>query len=210
MECLAGLGDRPMILQQLAMVNMVKGNLDTAGVYLHALSATLFHDDWAKRYLQILEQDPDLATDRDVQNLRSIAMAKDHATLHVSEENMLLSLIEKNHGNRMAFEYLMAWHLLNRQLTRFVNHVEDLRGLGYRTLPQHYEEAILVYAATARTTLELRGYEPRETVRRQMERFLGILQSHGGDTLAALPDLAKYYGDTYAFYNVYGPREKAR
>jgi len=31
-----------MILQQLAIINMVKGNLDTARVYLHALSTTCF------------------------------------------------------------------------------------------------------------------------------------------------------------------------
>ncbi len=210
MECLAGLGDRPMILQQLAMINMVKGNLDTARVCLRALSTTLFHDDWAKHYLYILEQDPDLATDRDVQNLRSIAMAEDYATLRVPEENMLSHLLERNRGNRMAFEYLMAWYLLNRQLTRFVNRLEDLRDLGYETLPRHYEEAVLVYTATARTTIELRGYEPQENMRQQTERFLAILQSHGGDKFAAFADLAKSHGDTYAFYNVYGPREKAR
>ena len=210
MECLAGLGDRPMILQQLARINLAKGNLGTARVYLHALRATLFHRAWARRYLQLMERDPDLTPDRDIQHLRSLTLEADYPSLRLPTETMLTCLLEKNGRNRMAFEYLMAWHLLNRQLSRFVKRLDALDDLGYATLPRHYEEAILVYAATERTTLQLRGYPPRDAVREAMEDFLGILRRHGGDRQAALSDLARYHGGTYAFYNVYGPREKAR
>jgi hypothetical protein len=34
------------------------------------------------------------------------------------------------------------------------------------------------------------------------------LQNYKGDKQAAFADLAKSHGDSYAFYNVYGPREK--
>ncbi len=210
MECLAGLGDRPMLLQQLALINMVKGNPGTARIYLHKLSATLFHGNWARRYLHLLEEDPDLVTDRNVQALRSIAMEEDYPALALSAEGMLSRLLEKNGKNRMAFEYLMAWYLSNRQLTRFIKRLEELSDLGYETLPRHYEEAIMVYTATARTTIQLRGYEPREEVQKEMKHFLEVLQSHGGDRQTARADLAKQHGNTYAFYNVYGPREKTR
>lgn len=210
MECLAAMGDRPMILQQLAIINMAKGNRDTARIYLHTLDATLFHRGWARHYLRLLERDPALETDEDVQRLRSVAMEEDYPTLGLSREDMLSYLLEKNGGNRMAFEYLMAWHLTNRQLTRFAKHLERLHDLGYQTLPRHYEEAILVYTATARTTIQLRGYEPKQEVRRRIERFLTTLQNHGGDKQAAFPELARDHGDTYAFYNMFGPREKTR
>jgi len=209
-ECMAGLGDRPMFLQQLALINMVKGNLDTAGVYLHALNHTLFHSGWARYHLRLLEQDPNLTTDRDVQYLRQVALEKDYPSLGLSPESMLSCLLEKKPANRMVFEYLMAWHLMNRQLTRFITRLESLRDLGYEALPRHYEEAVMVYAATARTTVQLRGYEPREEVRRSMEDFLRTLHRYGRNKQAAQADLAKGYGDTYAFYNVYGPREKTK
>jgi len=210
MECLAGMGDRPMILQQLAMINMAKGNPSTAKVYLHVLSATLFHGGWARHYLDLLERDPGLATDADVQGLRGVAMEEDYPSLQLTEESMLTCLLQKNRRNRMAFDYLMAWYLLDRKLTRFTNRLGELPGLGYATLPRHYEEAIMVYAAAERTTIQLTGYKPREEVRQQIAHFLTILQSHGGDKQAALADLAKHHGDSYAFYNVYGPREKTR
>jgi hypothetical protein len=210
MECLAALGDRPMILQQLALIHMVKGNVGTARVYLGVLRTTLFHRSWARHYLDLLERDPHLATDAEVQDLRRVALEKDYPWLDLSEEDMLLCLLEKNHENRMAFEYLMASYLLNRQLTRFVKRVEELPGRGYPTLPRHYEEAILVYAATARTTVQLRGYAPRDPLRAQMERFVGVLRRHGGDQQAARAELARDHSDTYAFYNLYGPREKTQ
>lgn len=210
MECLAAMGDRPMLLQQLAMINMVKGNRDTARIYLHTLGGTLFHRGWARHYLRLLEGDPALETDEDVQRLRRVAMEEDYPTLGLSQEGMLSCLLEKNGENRMAFEYLMAWYLTNRQLTRFTKHLESLHGLGYQTLPRHYEEAILVYTATARTTIQLRGYEPKPEVRGRIERFLRTLQNHGGDKQAAFPELARDHGDTYAFYNMFGPREKTR
>jgi hypothetical protein len=210
MECLAALGDRPMILQQLALINMVKGNIGTARVYLGVLRTTLFHRGWARHYLDLLERGPDLATDADVQALRQVALEKDYPWLDVSEEDMLLCLLEKNSKNRMAFEYLMASYLLHRQLTRFVKHLEELPGRGYQTLPRHYEEAILVYAATARTTVRLSGYPPRDEARAQMEHFVGVLRRHGGDRQAARAELARDYGDSYAFYNLYGPREETK
>jgi len=44
-ECLEGIGSRPMVLQRLALINMVKGNLGSAKIYLGKLSKTLFHAD---------------------------------------------------------------------------------------------------------------------------------------------------------------------
>jgi MFS family permease len=209
-ECLTAMGDRPMILQQLARVNMVKGNIGTARIYLWVLSTTLFQRNWARHYLDLLERDPNLATDAEVQDLRHIALEKDYPLLDLSGEDMLLCLLEKNSKNRMAFEYLMASYLLNRELTRFVKRLEELPGRGYRTLPRHYEEAVLVYSATIRTTVQLRGYAPRDQMQAQMEHFVGVLRRHGGDRQAARAELARDYGDSYAFYNLYGPREKIK
>jgi len=164
----------------------------------------------ARQRLQLLEQDPNLTTDRDVQHLRQIALEKDYPSLGLSPESMLLCLLEKDPDNRMAFEFLMAWYLTNRQLTRFVKRLEDFRDLGYETLPRHYEEAVMVYAATARTTVQLRGYEPRDKVRRRMADFLRTLQRYGGNKQAARANLVQDHGDTYGFCNVYGPREETR
>ena len=143
-DCLEALGDRPMVLQQLALINMVKANYDTARVYLGALSKTLFDAHWADDYLARLRSDPDLSEDTEIQRLRSLSLQEDFGYTTVPVEKMLLRLLEKNKKNRMAFEYLMAWYMLNKHLGKLALNIERLPDF-YRQLPTHYEEASLIY-----------------------------------------------------------------
>ncbi|MHC4519200.1 MAG: DUF6057 family protein [Planctomycetota bacterium] len=208
-ECLEGLGDRPMILQRLALVNLVKGNLGTARVYLGALDRTLFHRAWARQYIELLDRDPNLATDGNVQRLRSIALEHDFLSVAPATPEMLRRLLEKNPQNRMAFEYMMASYLLNGRLATFIKHLQQFKEIGYRTLPIHFEEAALTYVYGTRKPLYLGGYEPRADLRRQIQGFLEILARHRGNRQAALGELVPHR-DTYIFYYVYMRPNKAK
>ena len=204
-DCLEALGDRPMVLQRLALINMVKGNLGSAKIYLGALSKTLFHAEWAKQYLDRLRIDPNLSTDQYVQHLRSLCLDKDRPTHSLPREGALSLLLEKNSQNRMAFEYLMAWYMLNKHLGKFVQKIELVRDLGYDVLPAQYEEATLIYVFGTRKPVSLGDYEPNTQVRRQMEEFSRILSSYGGDKQAAFKELSKKFSNTYFFYYMYAP-----
>jgi len=202
-ESLERLGERPMILQRLTLIHLVKGNLGTARIYLGALSKTLFHRQWARHYLALLDSDPGLSTDLTVQHLRSIALEQDRPLLGVSKEMLLLALLDKNGRNRMAYEYLMAWYLLNKQLPKFKKQTERLGEMGYSELPRHFEEAILLYVYGTKQPLSLGGYQPRARLQEQIGHLLEILDRHKGNKQAALPELAKYHRDTYFFYYLY-------
>ncbi len=204
-ECLEGLGDRPMVLQRLALINMVKGNLGSAKIYLGALSKTLFHADWAKQYLDRLRTDPNLSDDRYIQHLRSLCLDKDYPIHSLLNERTLLWLLEKNSQNRMAFEYLMAWYMLNKRLSKFAQNLERLQNFDYPELPTHYEEAALIYVYRTRKPLHLNGYLSSPQKRRQIEDFSRLLSSYGGDKQAASKDLSTKFRNTYFFYNVYAP-----
>jgi len=202
-ECLEGLGSRPMVLQRLALINMVKGNLGSAKIYLGALSKTLFHADWANNYLDRLQTDPDLSTDQYIQHLRSLYLDKDCLTYSLLMEKTLSWLLERNSQNRMAFEYLMARYMLNKQLSKLVQNIERLHDFDYRELPTHYEEAALIYAYGTRKPLHLSGYLSSPQMRRQIEDFTRILSSYGGNKQAASKELSKKFRNTYFFYYIY-------
>jgi hypothetical protein len=204
-ECLEGLGSRPMILQRLALINMVKGNLGSAKIYLGALSKTLFHAEWANNYLDRLETDPDLSGDRYIQHLRSLCLDKDFPIHSLLNERTLSWLLEKNSQNRMAFEYLMAWYMLNRYLGIFVQKIELLPDLGYAELPTHYEEAALIYMYGTGKPLQLNGYLSSPQKRRQIEEFTRLRNSYGRDKQAASKELSKKFRNTYFFYYVFAP-----
>ena len=129
--------------------------------------------------------------------------------LRVSKETLLLALLEKNGQNRMAFEYLMAWYLLNKQLPKFRKQAERLSNMGYKELPCHFEEAILLYVYGTKQPLSLSGYQPRARLQEQIGHFLQILDRYKGDKQAALAELAKYHRDTYFFYYLYAQPGKA-
>jgi hypothetical protein len=204
-ECLEGIGDRPMILQRLALINMVKGNLDSAKIYLGALSKTLFDADWAKHYLDLIQNDPELSTDEYIQHLRSSCLDEDCLTCSLLKEKTLSQLLEKNSQNRMAFEYLMAWYMLNKQLGKFAQNLERLQELGYRELPTHYEEAALIYTYGTGKPLQLNGYLSSPQKRREIEEFTRILNSYDRDKKTAFNELSKKFRNTYFFYYMYEP-----
>jgi len=203
-ECLEGIGSRPMILQRLALINMVKGNLGSAKIYLGALSKTLFDADWAKHYLDLLETDPDLSTDKYIQHLRSLCLDKDCPMYSLYKEKTLSWLLERNSQNRMAFEYLMAWYMLNKHLGKLVRNLERLKDFDYPELPTHYEEAALIYIYGTGKSLNLSGYLSSPQKRRQIEDFSRIISSYGGNKQAASKELSKKFRNTYLFYYVYG------
>ncbi|MBC8470424.1 MAG: hypothetical protein H8D56_13215, partial [Planctomycetes bacterium] len=204
-ECLEGLGGRPMILQRLALINMVKGNLGSAKIYLGALGKTLFHAEWANNYLDHLKTDPELSGDKYVQHLRSLCLDKDCPIYSLFTEKTLLWLLERNSQNRMAFEYLMARYLLRKHLGKFVQNLERLEDFDYPELPTHYEEAALIYMYQTGEPLGLSRYLPSLQKRQQIEEFSRILTGFGGDKKAASRELSKRFRNTYFFYCMYAP-----
>jgi len=199
-ECLEGLGDRPMVLQRLALINMVKGNIGSARIYLGALSKTLFSNGWANHYLDKIQSGPDLSTDQDIQHLRSLCLDKDYLTYSLTAELLLSSLLEKNSQNRMAFEYLMACYMLNKRLGKLIGNIERLKDFGYLELPTHYEEAALLYVYSTKKPLHLGGYKPSPQLHQRIDDFSRLLNMYGADKQAVFEKLSKNFRDTYFFY----------
>ncbi len=202
-ECMAMFGEHPMILKRLAMVSMVKGETDTARIYLGALSKTLFHSDWADAYLARLDSDPNLSADPEIQYLRARSLTKDYMTLFYAKEPVLLALVEQNSGNRMAFEYLMAWYMLNKQLGKFVQNIGRLGEFGYTEIPPLYQEAMVIYAYGTKKPVPLAGFTISPEAQRRIEHFSSVFNRYNRNRDAAFNELARDYWGSYFFYYIY-------
>ncbi|MDT8302571.1 MAG: DUF6057 family protein [Sedimentisphaerales bacterium] len=202
---LEGLGERPSILKELALINMAKANYDSARIYLGALSKTLFYNDWANNYLELLRSNPDLSQVNEIQRLRSICMEKDYGFTSLNNvEAALLHLLKKNRQNRMAFEYLMSWYMLNGQLGKFVQNLERLDDFGFSQFPRLYEEAMLIYVSSVRKPVNLRGRQISTESRQRFAGFNQVLNDYGKNKRTAYNKLAQDYRNSYFFYYVYG------
>ncbi|MHC4722152.1 MAG: DUF6057 family protein, partial [Planctomycetota bacterium] len=82
-------------------------------------------------------------------------------------------LLEKNKLNRMAFEYLMAWYLLNGRLEDFTQNLNRLDDFGYTDIPRHYAEAVLLYTGITGRIVDLHG---RKINVQTVSRFTDFMQ----------------------------------
>jgi hypothetical protein len=206
-ECMETYGAQPMILRRFAVINMVKGKIGAARIYLGALQMTLFHGQWARDYLSRLDADPTLSGDPEIQHLRAQCLRKDDTVQFFAREPMLLALVEQGGHNRMAFEYLMAQYLLTKQLDKLVQNMERLGEFGYAEIPPLWQEALVIYAYGTRKPLAL---PVRAEVRRRIEHFSSVFNQYGRDKEAAFAELARDYYGSYFFYHIYasGPARK--
>jgi hypothetical protein len=204
-ESLERLGERPTILKRLALIAMVKQDINTARVYLGALTKTLFHADWADNYLKLLDSSANLSIDKHIQHLKSLMTENDYGFTDYQPERILLDLLDKNRYNRMAFEYLMAWYLLTNQLEKFVQNLYRLDDFDYPQIPRLYEQAILVYQVLTGKKVDLKGRQISPQTYELARRFSDISNRfRGGNRLTLISLTLRDFGDSYFFYFNFG------
>ena len=205
-EFLRWTNDRPVpfALKQFAFIYIAKGKTETARVYLRALSRNLICGAEAKDLLSRLEIDPLLENDEYIRRLRSIMITTDNAYAYYDEEDCLTRLLDRNKYNKMAFEYLMAHYLLTRQLDKFVENLHRLDDFGYESIPQHYQEAILLYESTTQKKIDLGDRQISTETLRQFEEFNNIGSKFERDKRVLWQVLAPKLGRTYFFYYIFG------
>jgi hypothetical protein len=204
-ESIERLGERPKILKRLALIAMVKQDINTARVYLGALSKTPFFGEWASNYLRLLDSGTNLSTDKRIRHLKSLMMENDYGFTGYQPERILLDLLDKNRYNHMAFEYLMAWYLLTSQLDSFVQNLHRLDDFDYPQIPPLYEQAILLYEVLTGTKVDLKGRQISPQTYNLARRFSDISTSPGAtDRLTAMGLTLHDFGDSYLFYFNFG------
>ncbi|HON93263.1 MAG TPA: DUF6057 family protein [Sedimentisphaerales bacterium] len=203
-ECLETFGEQPLILERLAMVNLVKGRTEAARIYLGTLRRTLFHHRWASEQMARLDADPSLSSDVEIQRLRLGYFRPGSPAEFYDRETLLTALIgpetEQGVRNRMAFEYLMAWNLLKGNLGRIVQQLDRLDEFGYMEIPPLWQEAILIYAYGTGKTDILKALAIHPEIERRFKNFSAVVNRHGVDRVAAIRELARDYRGSFFFY----------
>jgi len=205
-ELLTTWGPHPTLLQVMAQIFVVKGQPESAAVFLNRLAKDVALGDWAKQKLQELQADPTLAGDSDITRYRS--MMQDQEVFDLTYSGLLLGLVREDPRKyRMAFEYLMGVALLNRpsEQAQLVGHLNSVAALmvtfvpemDYYPLPEHYAEARVLHAAwTGREfTLEPFRVQPDTTAR--FRRSHEVLSANRGDMAKVDAVLAKEMPGSY-------------
>lgn len=187
------------VLKRIAECSMVNGNDAMATKYLNVLERTLFHRNFARRYKAILADQ--VAAEREFGPLRRRLPTVDR-NMRGHPTTPLATLLESNADNRMAFDYLTAWLLLDKSevsLATIAANVRHFRTVGYESLPTHCEEALLLWEAAGRPAVDLHGFAYDGAARERFDQFRRTLPTHG-DRDGAAESAQALHGDTYWFY----------
>jgi len=202
-ETLELFGSHPMTLKQLALINIAKGQTEAACIFLNALSKDLIFGRWARDCLKRLESDPLLLEDERIRRIRTFVATTEPLELASVFNWQLQKLLQHNGNNKMAYDYLMADHLINKQLDGFVMHFRYLNNFGYTDIPRHYQEAILIYAAEVKKHVNLGNYKIARGIQQRFNDFRYLAYANKNVPKAKLKVLLKDYSDTYYYYYLF-------
>lgn len=196
------------VLKRMALCSMVNGNYPMATKHLNLLERTTFHRGFARRYKAILA-DPNAAEREFRDREERLPVVEGHMRGHPVKP--FLQLLESQSDNRMAFDYLMAWILLDKSAIADIPRILDQFEIaGYTSLPIHCQEALLLLERLQGEAIDLQGFRYDEATAARVEDFFRHASRLQGQEDAHL-DLEVLYGDTYMFYYFFlGPPPDAR
>jgi hypothetical protein len=192
------------ILKRLGVVYMVRGDNQAARLFLNRLKKIPFNAKTADGLLRLNENHTELVQSSFYHHIYLIMPKKDMISLGRLSADDLEFLLQQNPKNRMAFEYLIAYYLLDANAQGILKHIADFATFAYSRLPVHVQEALII-------NLNRMSKPAQEQVRRWIHpriysrymKFQQILNSKQGSEEQTRYELWTQFGDTYWYYLVY-------
>jgi hypothetical protein len=198
-EAMVVKGPNPRSLKRLVLTSLVDDNTALAGKYLKVLEQTLFYRNWAQFYLSYVNHPELLDEDKEISEKRHFSVHSDF----INSDNFgvrLPQLLADHPDNRMVFEYLMASFLLDKNLEGFAANIYRVKELGYKTLPVHYEEALIAYMSYANKDIVPEGYTISQATRNRLSDYATAIYTYGNNTDLAAREMYREFGKTYWYY----------
>lgn len=146
------------ITKRLAELNIINQDYEVAKKYLEMLAKTLFYREFAENTLKTLDDKNKFLENKFWASIDKNRYQKDFLFSDAEHDQMYGLLLTQNEKNRLAFDYLMADVLLEKDLQKFINYYTLCKGAGYTVLPKQFQEALIF--AYYKTHGNLNGIPP--------------------------------------------------
>lgn len=134
------------LTRRIAQCEIINGNYAVAAKYLRMLENSLFYRQWAKSQERFLYNSAAVKADPEYGRLRDIRI-KHHDYLFSDQEmDQMLGLLlvdNKKYDNRMAYEYLIAYELLQRDVNRFMQYYPLGRFVQFDHIPYAIQQVLI-------------------------------------------------------------------
>jgi hypothetical protein len=142
MEAIPGYQKSVRSIQRLAETNLINGHYEVANKYLTILKQTLFYKKWAEETATYLYNEKKINAHPEWGKLRRFRPRKDFLFSEQEKDQVLGLLYQNNTNNRMAYEYLLAYTLLTKDLPHFYEYYFMEKKKADELVPKSYQEAL--------------------------------------------------------------------
>ena len=188
-------------LRRLVTTSIIDRDTALFNKYIRLFDHTLFYRSWAERQRKYMASA--LADSLYVLPETPPAASTDDFFLGYAKPDIILNkLLEKNPDHRLAFEYLMAWYMLNKDMNNVKRCMDDyFQRFPYHGIPTHYEEALLVYQ-NMNPTENITAQYPisQQTISRFNDYVQAYKQVRSTPDKQMMKNLHQQFGNTYWFY----------
>ena len=193
-------GQCPQNMKMLVKTSLLTGNYRLAKKYTGIMKNTLFYKAWAQAFEKMAEDTALIRSHPELGKKLSILPGSDFFIHLESPEANLPLLVDENTDNRRAFEYMMSWLMLGKNVDILVNNIRLMKNMGYTRIPRHIEEAILIYYNSTGAFPDMGGLPiSNETRIRFDQYFISYMQAKQNPSLLK-ETMKKDFGNTFWYY----------
>ena len=132
------------LTRRIIECEIINGNYQVAAKLLRRLQKTLFYSNWANQMMALLGNEKAINRHPIYGKLRKYREKKQDFLFSDREMDQMLGLLFLNDNhNRMAYEYLMCYELLQRDLEKFMQYYPLGRFVGYDHIPRSFQEILI-------------------------------------------------------------------
>ena len=194
----------PLVLKRLIITYAASGKTEMALKYLRILSKSGLDKQWAEMIGEKILNSEIRQMD-EVQNFILNNPETDFFATTIIPLDKINKFFICNPGNHMAFEFMIAGLLLDKNITEAVRNIPNFKRFGYENLPRAMEEAALVYMSKkSPQEYNLSGYNISQNTLNKFTEFYRTVST--GKSRADAQKKAAVYKNTYWYYlNFIGP-----
>ena len=132
------------LTRRIIECEIINGNYQVAAKLLRRLQKTLFYRNWANQMMVLLGNEKAINRHPIYGKLRKYREKKQDFLFSDREMDQMLGLLFLNDNhNKMAYEYLMCYELLQRNMEKFVQYYPLGRFVGYDHIPRSFQEILI-------------------------------------------------------------------
>ena len=132
------------LTRRIIECEIINGNYQVAAKLLRRLQKTLFYSNWANQTMALLGNEKAINRHPVYGKLRKYREKKQDFLFSDQEMDQMLGLLFLNDNhNKMAYEYLMCYVLLQRDFNKFMQYYPLGRFVGYDHIPRSFQEILI-------------------------------------------------------------------